>query len=108
MEDDADSVRDALAVLRKEGTLKKCFVGIYQDVGTDSGDNVLKDLKYGQKPYEQKDNGIAPLNSPFNLDLNLHAPDILVYLLSLAGEKVTQINGTTLAQLQSALEEGVR
>jgi HK97 family phage portal protein len=104
----ASNVEHALTVLAQQGTLKNVIVSLYQDVGTDSGDSVLKDLKFGQKPYEQKDNGIAPLNSPFNLDLNLHAPDILVYLLSLAGEKVQQINSTTLAQLQSALEEGIR
>ncbi len=104
----ATNVEHALLVLQQQGTLKNLIVSLYQDVGEDSGKSVLKDLKYGEKPYEQKDNGIAPLDSLFNLDLNLYAPDVLVYLLTMASTKVAQINDTTLAQLQSALEVGVQ
>jgi HK97 family phage portal protein len=92
-----DNVAHALTVLEQQGSLKHLIVSLYQDVGTDSGESVIKDLKYGQKPFETKD----------SFDLNLYAPDVLVYLLSMAGTKVTQINAYTQALLQSALEEGV-
>jgi HK97 family phage portal protein len=93
-----DNAQHALQVLEQQGTLKNLIVSIYQDVGTDSGDSVIKDLKYNEKPLETKS----------GFDLNLYAPDVLVYLLTMAGEKVTQINDYTLALLQSELEEGVR
>ncbi len=93
-----DNVAHALMVLEQQGTLKNLIVSLYQDVGTDSGESVIKDLKYGEKPFEQKQ--IA-------LDFNLYSPDVLVYLLSLAGTKVTQIDATTLALLQSELADGV-
>src|SRR5260221_71465 len=95
------NVQHAFSVLQQQGTLKQLIVSLYQDVGEDSGEAVLKDLKYGDKPHEQKD-------GPFNLDLNLHAPDVLIYLLKIAGTKVTEIDDTTLAELQSALEDGVQ
>ena len=104
--DAAANAEHALMVLEQQGTLKNLIVGIYQDVGEDSGDSVLQDLKYSLKPFELKDNGQG--DSPFNLDLNLHAPDVLVYLLSMAGQKVKYINDYTLALLQSELEEGVQ
>ncbi len=94
-----DNVAHALTVLEQQGTLKNLIVGIYQDVGEDFGDSVLKNLKYGDAPYEQK---------LFNLSLNLHAPDVLLHLLQLAGEKVKQIYGTTLAFLQDHLTAGVQ
>ncbi len=93
------NVEHAIIVLVQQGTLKNLIVGIYQDVGEDAGERVLADLKYGEKPYEQK---------LFNLSLNLHAPDVLLRLLKMAGEKVTQIYGTTLALLQSALKAGTQ
>src|SRR6266568_3661354 len=99
--DAVGSVKHALTVLSQQGSLKHLIVSLYQDVGTDSGESVLKDLKYDQKPFETKD-------SLSGFDLNLHAPDVLVYLLSLAGTKVQQITDTTLAQLQSTLEAGVQ
>src|SRR5260221_7509409 len=99
--DAVSNVQHAFSVLQQQGTLKQLIVSLYQDVGEDSGEAVLKDLKYGQKPREQKD-------GPFTLDLNLHAPDVLIYLLKIAGTKVAQIDDTTLAELQSALEDGVQ
>jgi hypothetical protein len=101
-EDATSNVAHALTTLEQAGTLKHLIVSLYQDVGTDSGDSIMKDLKYGQKPFQRKD------DTPDASDFNLFAPDVLVYLLTMAGEKVQQINSTTLAQLQSALEEGVR
>src|SRR6266568_1451473 len=97
--DASGNIEHALSVLEQQGTLKSLIVGIYQDVGEDFGNSVLKDLKYGDKPYEQK---------LFNLSLNLHAPDVLIHLLQLAGEKVKQIYGTTLAFLQAHLTAGVQ
>src|SRR5258707_12440385 len=93
-----DNCQHALMVLEQQGTLKNLMVSLYQDVGTDSGESVIKDLKYGEKPFEQKQ--IA-------LDFNLYSPDVLVYLLSLAGTKVQQIDSTTLALLISELADGV-
>jgi len=95
----SDNVAHALLVLEQQGTLKSLIVGIYQDVGEDFGESVLKNLKFGDAPYEQK---------LFNLSLNLHAPDVLVHLLQLAGEKVRQIYSTTLAFLQAHLTAGVQ
>src|SRR6266568_5048249 len=97
--DASGNVEHALTVLEQQGTLKSLIVGIYQDVGEDFGESVLKDLKFGDAPYEQK---------LFNLQLNLHAPDVLVHLLQIAGEKVRQIYGTTLAFLQEHLTAGVQ
>src|SRR5258708_4340316 len=85
-------------VLEQQGTLKNLIVRLYQDVATDSGASVIKDLKYGEKPFEQ--NQIA-------LDFNLYSPDVLVYLLTMAGTKVQQIDAYTLALLQSELADGV-
>lgn len=96
--DAASNAEHALTVLQQQGTLKNLIVSLYQDVGTDSGESIIKDLKYGQKPFEHK----------AAFDLNLYAPDVLVYLLTMAGEKVSQINAYTLALLQSTLEEGVQ
>jgi hypothetical protein len=56
-------------------------------------------LKSDYRPFQTKDT--AP-------DINLYAPDVLVYLLTLAGEKVVQISDTTKAQLQAALAAGVQ
>ncbi len=94
-----DNVAHAFMVLEQQGTLKNLIVGIYQDVGEDFGESVLKDLKFGDASYEQK---------LLNLHLNLHAPDVLVHLLQIAGEKVRQIYGTTLAFLQEHLTAGVQ
>src|SRR6266496_4256545 len=94
-----DNIAHAFMVLEQQGTLKNLIVGIYQDVGEDFGNSVLKDLKFGDASYEQK---------LLNLKLNLHAPDVLLYLLKLAGEKVKQIYGTTLAFLQEHLTAGVQ
>ncbi len=94
-----DNVAHAFTVLEQQGTLKSLIVGIYQDVGEDFGESVLKDLKFGDTSYEQK---------LLNLHLNLHAPDVLVHLLQIAGEKVRQIYGTTLAFLQEHLTAGVQ
>jgi len=96
--DAAPNAAHALTVLEQQGTLKNLIVSVYQDVGTDSGESVIKDLKYGEKPFEQKQ---------LALDFNLYSPDVLVYLLSMAGTKVKQIDEYTLALLQSALADGV-
>lgn len=93
-----DKVSHALQVIRQGGMLKHLIVSLYQDVGTDIGNETAKELKYDYRPFQTKDD--AP-------DINLYAPDVLVYLLSMAGEKVTQISDTTRAELQSALEQGV-
>src|SRR5260221_1778727 len=93
-----DNCQHALMVLEQQGTLKNLMVSLYQDVGTDSGESVIKDLKYGEKPFEQKQIGI---------DFNLYSPDVLVYLLTMAGTKVQQIDSVTLALLQSELADGV-
>ncbi len=97
--DASSNIEHALSVLEQQGTLKSLIVGIYQDVGEDFGESVLKDLKFGDTSYEQK---------LLNLHLNLHAPDVLVHLLQIAGEKVRQIYGTTLAFLQEHLTAGVQ
>ncbi len=97
--DASGNIEHALSVLEQQGTLKSLIVGIYQDVGEDFGNSVLKDLKYGDAPYEQK---------LLNLSLNLHAPDVLIHLLQIAGEKVKHIYSTTLTFLQSALSKGVQ
>ncbi len=95
--DAMSNIQHAFSVLQQHGMLKQLIVTLYQDVGTDSGETVIKDLKYYEKPFEQK----------AAFDLNLYAPDVLVYLLSMAQAKAVQINDTTLARIQSALEEGV-
>src|SRR6266705_3313669 len=97
--DASGNIEHALSVLEQQGTLKSLIVGIYQDVVEDFGNSVLKDLKYGDASYEQK---------LLNLHLNLHAPDVLVHLLQIAGEKVRQIYGTTLAFLQEHITAGVQ
>lgn len=101
-EDASGNVAHALSTIEQAGTLKHLIVSLYQDVGTDVGDETAKDLKYDRKPFQRKDTTTDATS------LNLYAPDVLVYLLSMAGEKVQQIDSTTLAQLQSALEEGTR
>lgn len=101
-EDASGNVAHALSTIEQAGTLKHLIVTLYQDVGTDVGDETAKDLKYDRKPFQRKDTATDVFS------LNLYAPDVLVYLLSMAGEKVQQIDSTTLAQLQSALEEGTR
>src|SRR6266487_3329300 len=97
--DASGNIEHALSVLEQQGTLKSLIVGIYQDVGEDFGESVLKDLKFGDASYEQK---------LFNLSLNLHAPDVLIHLLQIAGEKVKQLYSTTLTFLQNALSKGVQ
>jgi len=84
--------------LLDSGVLEQIFVGIYQDVGSDSGNAVLSELKSNPEEYSTKD----------ATTFSLYAPDVLVFLLSLAAEKVTGITDYTKALLQSTLEEGVR
>lgn len=97
-------VDHALQVLQQQGTLKHLIVSLYQDVGTDSGEQVAKELKhdYSIRAIERKD------TQGNGRDLNLYSPDVLVYLLTLAGEKVKYINTSTQAELQAALAEGVQ
>ena len=88
----------AIDDLGESGVLKQIVVGIYQDVGGDSGNAVLAELKSGVPDYSTKDETTL---------FNLYAPDVLVFLLSLAAEKVVGINDYTKALLQSTMEEGV-
>lgn len=97
--DASDRVQHALATQEQAGTLTHILVTLYQDVGTDIGGEVMKELKSQGGHYARKDD--------IQNYLNLYGPDVLIYLLQLAGSKVTQINGTTLAQLQSELSDGV-
>jgi HK97 family phage portal protein len=100
---DADGVQNrvnhAIDTLGQSGVLKHLIVSLYQDVGTDSGSQVLSELKSDHTDYRTKD------SIPFDL---LYTPDVLIFLLTMAAEKVTQINDYTKALLQSELEEGVR
>ncbi len=91
----------ALDVVQQSGALKHLIVSLYQDVGTDVGTDTLKELKYEYRPFQTKDDAAPD-------DLNLYAPDVLVYLYSLAAQKVTQITDTTRAEIQSALAQGVQ
>lgn len=101
--DDTDGVNDrithALSVIEDAGTLKHVLVKVYQDVGTDVGDQVLKELKTDMCPHEHK--GFI---SDF---LNLFTPDVLIYLLSMCALKVKQISTTTVAQIRLDLTDGV-
>src|SRR6266496_2930399 len=90
----------ALDVVQQSGALKHLIVSLYQDVNTDVGTDTLKELKYEYRPFQTKDDD--------STDLNLYAPDVLVYLYSLAAQKVTQITDTTRAEIQSALAQGVQ
>lgn len=92
-------VSHAVDTLGESGVLKHLIVSLYQDVGTDSGSQVLSELKSNEADYSAKE------AIPFDL---LYTPDVLVFLLSMAGEKVVGINDYTKALLQSALEQGVR
>ncbi len=93
-------VTHALDVVQQSGALKHLIVSLYQDVGTDVGTDTLKELKYEYRPFQTKDDD--------STDLNLYAPDVLVYLYSLAAQKVTQITDTTRAEIQSVLAQGVQ
>jgi HK97 family phage portal protein len=102
--DDPDGVsgrtEHALSVVEQQGTLKHLIVKLYQDVASDVGGQVLQELKSQDGAPEHKDS--------VQDYLNLFGPDVLVYLLQLAATKVKQITETTRAEIQSALEEGVR
>jgi len=93
-------VTHALDVVQQSGALKHLIVSLYQDVGTDVGTDTLKELKYEYRPFQTKDDDPT--------DLNLYAPDVLVYLYSLAVQKVQQITDTTRAEIQSVLAQGVQ
>lgn len=93
-------IEHALDVVEQQGTLKQLLVKVYQDVGSDVGGQVLQELKSQGDKHERKD-GIQDY-------LNLFGPDVLVYLLQLAAQKVKQIAEHTRAEIQSRLEEGVR
>src|SRR6266487_857929 len=91
----------ALDVVQQSGALKHLIVSLYQDVGTDVGMDTLKELKHEYRPFQTKDDATPD-------DLNLYAPDVLVYLYSLAAQKVQQITDTTRAEIQSVLAQGVQ
>lgn len=94
------------ATIRAESTLKKhsdglkdVLVKLYQDVGTDVGQETLKQFKAETGSHEHK--GVV---DDF---LKLFGADLLVYLLQLAAQKVQQITESTRAEIQSALSDGV-
>jgi HK97 family phage portal protein len=93
-----DRVGKALDAIAEGGSLKNLIVSLYQDVGTDAGESVLNDLKSVYTDFSTKNDAIG---------FNLYSPDVLVFLLMLSSEKVTQINDYTKALLQSTMEEGV-
>ncbi|HEX7735350.1 MAG TPA: phage portal protein, partial [Ktedonobacteraceae bacterium] len=92
----------ALTVAGQAGTLKHLLVKLYQDVGTDAGNQVLGELKGQRGAPARKDT--ADTTQQY---LNLFGPNVLIYLLQLSSLKVTQITETTRAEIQSALADGV-
>lgn len=94
-----ERVTHALNVVEQQGTLKQVLVKIYQDVGSDVGDQVLKELKAVDGAPEHK-GAIADF-------INFFAPDVLVYLLSMCAMKVQQISTRTVAQIRLELTDGV-
>lgn len=95
----AEVAEHALTVAGQAGTLKHLLVKLYQDVGADSGNQVLGELKSQRGAPAHKD--------ATQQYLNLFGPDVLVYLLQLSSLKVQQITETTRAEIQSALADGV-
>lgn len=78
--------------------LQNIIYQLWQDVGQDVGGQIASSLKIGA--------GKSRKDSVQDY-LDLFGPDILVYLLQLAGQKVTQISTSEQAEIQSALADGV-
>lgn len=79
--------------------LKNVLNTLYQDVAADIGKKTLSELK-STGPTERKDD--------VQDFIDMFGSDLLIYLLTVAGQRVTQITDNTLAELQSQLEQGVR
>ena len=92
-------IRANQALQTKQSDLQNVLMGIYQDVGADIGKATLKELKSSSGARARKDDA-----QEF---IDLFGPDNLTYLLQVAGQKITQISGTTQAQIQSELADGV-
>ena len=93
------------AILRAETALKK---------SKDDGQQLLLKLAketagtVGSQISKQLKSGIAHEHKDAVQDfINEFGPDVLTYLLQQAGQNITQINATTLAQIQSELSDGV-
>jgi len=77
--------------------LKSLLAQLYQDVAEDIGGDVSKAFEDASKSYY-----------PSALKKKLKLMDKAIqYLLEVAGIRITQINGTELAEIQDALAEGV-
>jgi HK97 family phage portal protein len=81
------------ALQARQSDLKTLLYQLYQDVGSDVGSQIASQIE---------------ARKATNSNSRFWDADTLVYLLSLAGQKVTQISSTELAEIQSALAEGVK
>jgi HK97 family phage portal protein len=93
------SIRAESALKKHSAALKEVLAQAYQDVSVDVGTQTLKELKAQAGPGEVK--------SDIDDFIAMFGTDLLQYLLTVAGQKITQINDTTLAQIQTALATGV-
>lgn len=91
--------RASRALDKSSDALKDVLYKLYQDVAVDVGQETLKQFKKEAASHERK--GIV---DDF---LKLFSSDVLVYLLSLAGQKIQQITESTRAEIQSTLSDGV-
>ncbi len=85
------------AVDSQDDDLTSLLVKLYQDVASDVGGAIAKDLKSQGARHVTKTTTLA----------NLFNTQTIQYLLQLAGTKVSQINQTTLDLLRQALADGV-
>lgn len=100
--------RCELVLQQHASDLQKLLMEQYQTIGTTIGNQIARELKMSSpRAYKATPQQPNP-NNPNQQLVNLYAPDVLVYLLSLSSQKVVQIDATTRAQLQSVLEEGVK
>lgn len=91
--------RASRALDKSSDNLKDVLYKLYQDVAVDVGQETLKQFKKEAGSHEYK--GIV---DDF---LSLFGSDLLVYLLTLAGQKIKQIAEHTRAEIQSTLADGV-
>jgi HK97 family phage portal protein len=101
------ALRVESALNQQASHLKDILVQLYQDVGGATAFRVAKSLKAQVAGFYQRKDDQQNQDQQQNPGLDFANADVLVYLLTMAGEKVTNINAYTLALLQSALEEGV-
>src|SRR6266516_160398 len=86
--------------LKAQGdSLKGVLISLYQDVVSDVGLKISKELKGVAQQYATKD-AISDFTATFG-------SDVLDYLESLAGQKISQINDTTLSSIRNELKQGV-